>query len=755
MANNYFSNAEPTERFIEGETARGSDVDEKLDAVASGFDGVQVDIKRAIKMPSGANIEISGFVYDRANKVLGFDASGNLELQTGVGLWRNTWQAATDYELRDYFQDPVTQNYYIAQKYHTSTTIEADLSAGKIALFIDFALLLKSKYIPLTFATVADLKAATWVQVGQVVAVEEYHAGLGGGRLFGKIVAGGTGTDDGGSYIDLPTSGLQFEQNFPSVISVKQFGAKGDGVTDDTDPLENAAAYAKPLGKSVFIPSSDGQYLLESLPNMNGVAIVGETGAAVDGYFENPGIIQNLKYGSASVGQTDIKSPRNCQVPQGGNDNKFLVQFASNQDIWCVFEQSEFRDDRDVMIVMRRGNGGDEAPWDHIRSQQVYFGQGFALQGFSGATESGTWTDFSATPLQALYPSGWGASFAGYNVFIVSKLSATNGDYIERTVTANKDGKVRCSFLPSAIGASFSITVNGSVVKTGTTKVSVSGPRFRHIDVDSGVFDDEVTVRITHTGITGEKLNFAGWNLHRPKETDDKIDYDKFGMYYDSDADYSGSVGAGDYAISNEALGFFGSYHGHEEKLQDPIWRVNGEEIPVAGFVAEKPYVGKTIDLFEKTKLGSASGGSVTTPLINTEIYQRFDGNGRHHINITLSGAGGVPFEVKKLYLGMNGTYDAFTRVFFPFYAEGVSGTENPDLLCGLTNVVAQENPTTGQVVYTYCNIESGYASGKGGVFVKTLDETGTNYQKVYYAWVYDSPTLIDKISAQIVKIFS
>jgi len=81
---------------------------------------------------------------------------------------------------------------------------------------------------PNKFATIADLKAATWLQVGQVVAVEEYHAGVGGGMLFGRIVAGGTGTDDGGSYIDLTASGFQFKQNFPAIKALTMFGAIPD-----------------------------------------------------------------------------------------------------------------------------------------------------------------------------------------------------------------------------------------------------------------------------------------------------------------------------------------------------------------------------------------------------------------------------------------------------------------------------------------------------------------------------------------------
>ncbi len=91
----------------------------------------------------------------------------------------------------------------------------------------------------IVFDSVADMKSAAWLTVGQKVrALGYYTSGDGGGNDY-EIVAAGTGTDDGGSFIDLFGSGLQAKGLFSSSVNVKQYGAKGDGLNDDTSSIIN------------------------------------------------------------------------------------------------------------------------------------------------------------------------------------------------------------------------------------------------------------------------------------------------------------------------------------------------------------------------------------------------------------------------------------------------------------------------------------------------------------------------------------
>lgn len=95
------------------------------------------------------------------------------------------------------------------------------------------------------FESVADMVADVALIVGQKCRTLGYYAvGDGGGNHY-EIVAAATGTNDGGSYIDLYGSGFQAKGFFGAGFATpKQFGAYGDGLSDDTLAIRNAIAFS-------------------------------------------------------------------------------------------------------------------------------------------------------------------------------------------------------------------------------------------------------------------------------------------------------------------------------------------------------------------------------------------------------------------------------------------------------------------------------------------------------------------------------
>ena len=80
--------------------------------VEAGFDEVQSDADRAIKLPEGtADQTLAMDAGARANLVLAFNAAGNITA-ISYGRYRGDWLTATAYLVSDYFRDPVSKNIY-------------------------------------------------------------------------------------------------------------------------------------------------------------------------------------------------------------------------------------------------------------------------------------------------------------------------------------------------------------------------------------------------------------------------------------------------------------------------------------------------------------------------------------------------------------------------------------------------------------------------------------------------------------------
>ena len=144
MANDYYTRQGS---YTQGTLARGDVVKSDFDGLVTAWDTGQTNLKRALKLPDEGSPQtdfaITANAATRATKALGFDSSGALELQSGVGSWEGTWATSTAYTLRDVVVDGAaganTDNLYICIVAHTSGTWATDLSAAKWELMIDVA----------------------------------------------------------------------------------------------------------------------------------------------------------------------------------------------------------------------------------------------------------------------------------------------------------------------------------------------------------------------------------------------------------------------------------------------------------------------------------------------------------------------------------------------------------------------------------------------------------------------------------------
>lgn len=132
------------------------------------------------------------------------------------------------------------------------------------------------------YTSIANLDADDKLVAGDLVYTTGYYAENDGGGNFYRIVSGATGTPDGGSIIELPTSGLRAQAIFTdSYRSVKQWGAVGDGVADDRAAIQAALDFMS-AGDTLHIPASSAPYLINATDLTEALEVaVSKTGLTV------------------------------------------------------------------------------------------------------------------------------------------------------------------------------------------------------------------------------------------------------------------------------------------------------------------------------------------------------------------------------------------------------------------------------------------------------------------------------------------
>lgn len=132
----------------------------------------------------------------------------------------------------------------VLDKNDNQTYYFANVEDGKPVTFDDKPVLYRD--------TVAEAKADVDLTVGMYVTTKGYSSPNDGGGANYIVVAGGTGTDDGGSYHDM-ANGNQLELICGSVVNVLVFGA--DNTNDQSSDSHTAFTNALAFRDHVYAPS--------------------------------------------------------------------------------------------------------------------------------------------------------------------------------------------------------------------------------------------------------------------------------------------------------------------------------------------------------------------------------------------------------------------------------------------------------------------------------------------------------------------
>ena len=109
-------------------------------------------------------VTITKTVAERGNKLLAFDAAGDLQATQEIGTLKGNWGATTAYVVRDLIKDTSNNNIYICITAHTSSgsqPISSNTDVAKWTLIVDAASATTSASSASTSASSASTSAST------------------------------------------------------------------------------------------------------------------------------------------------------------------------------------------------------------------------------------------------------------------------------------------------------------------------------------------------------------------------------------------------------------------------------------------------------------------------------------------------------------------------------------------------------------------------------------------------------------------
>ena len=147
--------------LIDNDPMSADTIETAHDKTTSITQELQEQVDRSIKLSRTNTMTSTEFTVgatDRANKILAFDSSGEIQVTQELGTFRGNWSASTSYEVRDLVKDTSTNNIFICVTAHTSSgsqPLTTNTDSAKWSLIVDAASSTSSQTAAAASATAA------------------------------------------------------------------------------------------------------------------------------------------------------------------------------------------------------------------------------------------------------------------------------------------------------------------------------------------------------------------------------------------------------------------------------------------------------------------------------------------------------------------------------------------------------------------------------------------------------------------------
>lgn len=196
------------------------------------------------------------------------------------------------------------------------------------------------------FDTVALAQAASLV-VGELVETQGYHAAADGGHSQYRVVADGTGTEDGGEFINSnPSGSFQLQLLHDGTLRARQFGAKFDNSNDDSTAINNAyqaLGGGNDAGK-LILNANGGQCRCDStlLFDKTGIQVSGEGYVVINSYVaaSNFGIDFGLLASSSMLSNHVLENIALVMQNDGADGIRVRANFSQFRNVNTFIKNS-------------------------------------------------------------------------------------------------------------------------------------------------------------------------------------------------------------------------------------------------------------------------------------------------------------------------------------------------------------------------------------------------------------------------------
>jgi hypothetical protein len=237
--------------LIENDPLPANSLEDAFDKLTSISQELQEEVDRSIKLSRTNTITSTEFTVDaatRANKILAFDANGEIAVTQELGSYKGNWSAGTSYSARDIVKDTSNNNIYISNTAHTSSgslPLSSNADSAKWDLLVDAASATSSASAAATSesnAATSESNAATSESNASTSAsTATTQAGIATTQAGNASTsASNAATSESNAASSEAAAAAIFDNFDDSYLGAK---ASNPSVDNDGDPLEDGALY--------------------------------------------------------------------------------------------------------------------------------------------------------------------------------------------------------------------------------------------------------------------------------------------------------------------------------------------------------------------------------------------------------------------------------------------------------------------------------------------------------------------------------